>query len=65
MSKANFSQQRQIYTLLLIITDGDINDMEMTTREIVNASDLPLTIGKFFLPIFVIFKIYHILTTPK
>ena len=64
MSKANFSQQRQVYTLLLIITDGDINDMEMTTREIVNASDLPLTIGKLFLSIFDNFQLTFLIT-PK
>jgi len=46
MAKQNFSQQRQVYTLLLIITDGDIDDMDPTTMEIVNSSDLPLTIGK-------------------
>ncbi|KAF0978020.1 hypothetical protein FDP41_002975 [Naegleria fowleri] len=38
------SQQNQEYYILLIITDGAINDMDATIDEIVKASDLPLSI---------------------
>jgi len=38
------SQQNQKYFILLIITDGVINDMEATIDEIVAACDLPLSI---------------------
>lgn len=38
------TQGYQSYTVLLIITDGVINDMSSTIRQIVHASDLPLSI---------------------
>jgi len=38
------SQQRQKYFILLIITDGNIDDMEQSIRHIVKASILPLSI---------------------
>jgi hypothetical protein len=38
------SQQSQAYTILLIITDGVINDMTQTVDAIVNASQLPMSI---------------------
>jgi vacuolar-type H+-ATPase subunit F/Vma7 len=38
------SQQRQKYTILLILTDGLINDMEATIQSIINASTLPMSI---------------------
>lgn len=41
---AQVSQETQRYFLLLIITDGIINDMEATVHEIVEASRLPLSI---------------------
>jgi len=50
LSKASYyasqecTQEYQSYTVLLIITDGVINDMTSTIREIVHASDLPLSI---------------------
>lgn len=37
-------QDVQAYVILLIITDGEITDMDETVREIVNASFLPLSI---------------------
>lgn len=36
--------QRDKYLVMLILTDGEIHDMEPTIREIVNASRLPLSI---------------------
>ena len=42
--RAEVSQDTQRYFLLLIITDGIINDMEATVHEIVEASRLPLSI---------------------
>ena len=45
MAKAqNVSQQNQQYFILLLITDGIINDMQKTIDEVVNASGLPLSI---------------------
>ena len=49
MDSPTYSQQ---YTILLILTDGKIDDMQETIDEIVDASDLPLSIviigvGKF------------------
>lgn len=48
VARANeFYQQKhdvQSYLILLIITDGEITDMDDTVREIVNASFLPLSI---------------------
>lgn len=38
------SQHNQKYLILLIITDGIINDMEKTIDEIVRGSSLPLSI---------------------
>lgn len=38
------TQQNQKYTILLIITDGVINDMQQTVDEIVRGSSLPLSI---------------------
>ena len=38
------SQDNQKYIILLIITDGIINDMEQTIDEIVRGSSLPLSI---------------------
>jgi hypothetical protein len=38
------SQERQTYYLLLIITDGEITDMDRTIERIVAASTLPLSI---------------------
>ncbi|KAG2385825.1 hypothetical protein C9374_002974 [Naegleria lovaniensis] len=38
------SQQNQEYYILLIITDGAINDMDSTIEEIVRGSELPLSI---------------------
>ena len=36
--------QFQVYNVLLIITDGEIHDMDETKQLIVDASDLPLSI---------------------
>ena len=45
MAKAQeVSQLNQQYFILLLITDGIINDMQKTIDEIVNASSLPLSI---------------------
>lgn len=41
---ARCSQERQKYTVLLIMTDGIINDMEATISAVVQASTLPLSI---------------------
>ena len=38
------SQQRQTYTILLLITDGEICDMDQTVAKIVKASKLPLSV---------------------
>ena len=38
------SQQKQKYMILMIITDGIINDMEKTIDQIVRGSSLPLSI---------------------
>jgi hypothetical protein len=38
------SQLPQVYTILTIITDGEITDMDYTIRTIVQASKLPLSI---------------------
>lgn len=43
-ARAQVTQDNQRYFLLLIITDGIINDMEATVHEIVEASSLPLSI---------------------
>eukprot|EP00824_Muranothrix_gubernata_P012589 TRINITY_DN2667_c0_g2_i1.p1 TRINITY_DN2667_c0_g2~~TRINITY_DN2667_c0_g2_i1.p1 ORF type:complete len:448 (-),score=69.68 TRINITY_DN2667_c0_g2_i1:54-1313(-) len=40
----NISQECQNYTILLILTDGIINDMDATIAQIVQASSLPLSI---------------------
>lgn len=41
---ARMCQERQKYTVLLIITDGIINDIDATIASIVNASTQPLSI---------------------
>lgn len=41
---ANCSQERQKYTILLIITDGEINDMPQTIDSIVRAASQPMSI---------------------
>jgi vacuolar-type H+-ATPase subunit F/Vma7 len=40
----NCSQHNQKYNILLLITDGIINDMQATIDEIVDGSTLPLSI---------------------
>jgi len=40
----NVTQNNQKYQILLIITDGIINDMKQTIDEIVRGSALPLSI---------------------
>eukprot|EP01135_Chromosphaera_perkinsii_P003560 Nk52_evm18s248 gene=Nk52_evmTU18s248 len=44
MASVSVTQQHQQYFILLIITDGVINDMEQTIEEIVKGSGLPLSI---------------------
>jgi hypothetical protein len=39
-----FSQQNQKYTILLVLTDGVINDQDATIQAIVHASAEPLSI---------------------
>jgi vacuolar-type H+-ATPase subunit F/Vma7 len=41
---ANVSQENQRYQILMIITDGIINDLQKTIDEIVRGSELPLSI---------------------
>ncbi len=41
---ANCCQQRQKYTVLLILTDGAVNDMDATINAIVQGSQQPLSI---------------------
>jgi hypothetical protein len=43
-ASGGMSQERQTYYLLLIITDGEITDMDRTIERIVAASTLPLSI---------------------
>jgi len=43
-AKLHTTQQTQKYYILLIITDGVINDFEATKEALVNASELPLSI---------------------
>ena len=43
-ASTNCSQQQQKYTVLVILTDGEINDMPQTIDAIVRASNLPLSI---------------------
>lgn len=43
-SSRPLSQEQQHYTVLLILTDGVINDKEQTISAIVNASALPMSI---------------------
>lgn len=40
----NITQQSQKYYIMVILTDGIINDMQKTTDQIVRASGLPLSI---------------------
>jgi hypothetical protein len=44
LSSEHFTEQNQKYNVLLILTDGIINDMQSTIRSIVDASYLPLSI---------------------
>eukprot|EP01087_Luapelamoeba_hula_P007490 TRINITY_DN1839_c0_g1_i1.p1 TRINITY_DN1839_c0_g1~~TRINITY_DN1839_c0_g1_i1.p1 ORF type:complete len:899 (-),score=122.24 TRINITY_DN1839_c0_g1_i1:13-2649(-) len=44
LAREGFTPDKHNYQILLILTDGVINDMADTTREIVQASDLPLSI---------------------
>jgi vacuolar-type H+-ATPase subunit F/Vma7 len=44
LAQEEMSQANQKYTILLIITDGIINDMQQTINEIVKGSVLPLSI---------------------
>eukprot|EP00179_Madagascaria_erythrocladioides_P007549 CAMPEP_0198323568 /NCGR_PEP_ID=MMETSP1450-20131203/11776_1 /TAXON_ID=753684 ORGANISM="Madagascaria erythrocladiodes, Strain CCMP3234" /NCGR_SAMPLE_ID=MMETSP1450 /ASSEMBLY_ACC=CAM_ASM_001115 /LENGTH=748 /DNA_ID=CAMNT_0044027285 /DNA_START=56 /DNA_END=2305 /DNA_ORIENTATION=- len=44
MAGTHSTQDSQSFTILLIITDGIISDMEATISEIVRASDLPMSI---------------------
>eukprot|EP00741_Cyanophora_paradoxa_P024154 tig00021742_g23328.t1 len=44
LAQQRFTADRQNYHILLLLTDGVINDMEATVREIVHASSLPLSI---------------------
>ncbi len=46
-ARDSFNESRQAYFILLILTDGIISDLRETTREIVQASSLPLSIGMF------------------
>lgn len=41
---ANCTQENQKYTILLILTDGVINDLDASISSIVTASSLPLSI---------------------
>lgn len=41
---ANVTNDNQIYHVLLIITDGIINDMQKTIDEIVRGSNLPVAV---------------------
>ncbi|CAG9323477.1 unnamed protein product [Blepharisma stoltei] len=43
-ANANVSQKTQQYFILLILTDGIINDLESTIDEVVRGSELPLSI---------------------
>ena len=43
-ASAGVSQERQQYHILLVITDGEITDMEKTIEKIVHASSLPISI---------------------
>jgi len=43
-SASNCTQENQKYTILLILTDGVINDLDSSISAIVNASSLPLSI---------------------
>jgi len=41
---ANCSQARQKYTVLLVVTDGEINDMEATKQALLQAAQQPLSV---------------------
>jgi vacuolar-type H+-ATPase subunit F/Vma7 len=43
-ASTHFTDAQQKYSVLLILTDGVINDMSNTVRAIVDASELPLSI---------------------
>ncbi|XP_061177290.1 copine-3-like [Saccostrea echinata] len=40
----NMSQNKQIYTVLMVITDGVINDIKRTLRKLIAISHLPLSV---------------------
>jgi hypothetical protein len=40
----NCRQDKQRFNILLILTDGTINDMETTLRTMIDASSLPLSV---------------------
>lgn len=42
--KAGFQQNKMVYSILMILTDGLISDFRETTRAIVEASSLPMSI---------------------
>eukprot|EP01032_Pedospumella_encystans_P011642 gene11642-13527_t len=44
VNKEEFSQEKQHYTILLIITDGTINDFDNTKEAIIEASSDPMSI---------------------
>jgi vacuolar-type H+-ATPase subunit F/Vma7 len=44
ISSVNVTQEKQQYSILLILTDGVINDLDQTVQEIVEGSKLPLSI---------------------
>lgn len=44
MNEKNMSQFNQKYTILLILTDGLITDIDKTIDEIVRGSNLPISI---------------------
>jgi hypothetical protein len=44
LAQRTLQEQAQKYFVLLIITDGDITDLEATKAAIVDATDLPLSI---------------------
>lgn len=43
-TEANFKQDPNNYTVLLVITDGCIHDMNQTIEQVVNGSTLPLSV---------------------
>lgn len=43
-AKYESSQDKQKYLILMVLTDGDISDMQATMNEIVKAAELPLSL---------------------